>query len=141
MSTKEEEGIQLLLHCDGRWDAKSRGWKVSRGLIVNNGNDGVPVVVAWRRRWDAKSEEGSVADWVMATKEEEGIQLLLHCDGRWDAKSEEGGVADGHSNGNAVQRIVNKKRCRCFMLCTAATYKSRKKVEMGAAVAIVIFKE
>ena len=51
------------------------------------------------------------------------------------------GVADGHSNGNAVQRIVNKKRCRCFMLCTAATYKSRKKVEMGAAVAIVIFKE
>ena len=96
-------------HCDGRWDAKSRGWKVSRGLIVNNGNDGIPVVVAWRRRWDAKSEEG--------------------------------GVADGHSNGNAVQRIVNKKRCRCFMLCTAATYKSRKKVEMGAAVAIVIFKE
>ena len=60
---------------------------VSRVMIVNKGNDGIPVVVAWRRQWDAKSDEGSVADWLISTKEEEGIQLLLHCDGQWDAKS------------------------------------------------------
>ena len=40
-------------------------------------------------------------------------------------------VMGGHSDGDAVQMIVNKRRCRCFMLCTAATYKSRKRGREG----------
>ena len=110
MSTKEEEGIQLLFHGNGD-GMQNREKVVSRMVMVGHSNDDAvqmivnkgrgrhTVVVAWRRRWDAKSEEG--------------------------------GVVDGHSEGNAVQMIVNEKRCRCFKLCTAATYKSRKKGREG----------
>jgi len=39
MSTKEDEDIHVLLHCDGRSDAKSIGcWMLSQMAIVNNGN-------------------------------------------------------------------------------------------------------
>ena len=46
MSTKEDEGIHVFSHCDGRWNAKSIGcWMLSRVMIVNNGNDGYSRVV------------------------------------------------------------------------------------------------
>ena len=60
-----------------------------------------------------------------------GFQLLLHGDGDGMQNRKKVGVADGHSNGEAVQMIVNKEQCRCFKLCTAATYKSRKKDREG----------
>ena len=79
---------------------------------------------------------------LVSTMEEEGSQLLLHGDGDGMQNRKKVGVADGHSDGNAVQVIVNKKRCRWFMLYILLRRTNQgRKVEMGAAVAIVIFKE
>ena len=136
-------------HGNGPWLCTVTGDGVQNQEVIVTGDDcqqrkwWIPVVVAWRRRWDAKLEEGSVADWLMSTKEEEGIQLMLHGDGdgmqNRRASRAVGKrlmvsrkVMSGHSDGEAVQMIVSKKWWRWFMLlCTAATYKSRKKGREG----------
>ena len=69
-----------------------------------------------------------------------GFQLLLHGDGDGMQNRKKVGVADGHSDGNAVQVIVNKKRCRWFMLYILRRRTNQgRRIERGAAVAIVIF--